>query len=694
MKVALVGPEIEENLSLRYLMSSLARSGFDSRLVPFNSRKEARKVARTLLRLRPEIIGYSLVAQRRLADFQEVTDLLRRGGYEGHITAGGHFASLRAAEILRDESGIDSILHHEGERRIVELAHWLSASGKADDARAATRGETNGGTNDDPPDSLEGITWRGRDGALHHRPPRTLAAVDSLPFPARRRPDRTLGFARSPVVSSRGCAGDCSFCSIRAWHRQVRGSRLRFRSPESVAAEMCALHRERGVRVFIFHDDDFIHPHPGKALNRCREILERAEQRMGTSFAFVIKCRPDDVHPELFRYLKTKGLVRAYVGIETHSELGIRVLNRKVTKEVNERALAILDDLGIFSCFNLLLFHPDSTVEELQENLRFLETQVDRPFDVARTELYARSALEQRMVREGRARGDYRGFDYVIGDPEVERVFRLFSNVLWDRHFHRGSILQRVQELGYRLSLLQRFHPAMASEEFASRVRSLIREVNLDTVGYLRRLMQVPAEAARSPEALEAFQDTLRREVRTRLHEQLVRWGALSFEVECRARFGRIRVPVPARDRWPRVLWRLASSAPYAALALGTWSCGNGDVVCDPPPPPVRFRVDIEPVLDGTCAVSGCHDSGTASAGLVLESGRSYSELVGVPSSELPTMNRVEPAQPDSSYLVQKLQGTQESVGGSGERMPKGGPALPSFTDQVRKWIEDGAAED
>src|SRR5262249_55801575 len=34
--IALVGPEIEENLSLRYIASSLAEHGFASTIVPFN----------------------------------------------------------------------------------------------------------------------------------------------------------------------------------------------------------------------------------------------------------------------------------------------------------------------------------------------------------------------------------------------------------------------------------------------------------------------------------------------------------------------------------------------------------------------------------------------------------------------------------------------------------------------------------
>jgi SAM-dependent methyltransferase len=284
----------------------------------------------------------------------------------------------------------------------------------------------------------------------------------------------------APMVTSRGCSGTCSFCSIHAWHRQVPRGRLRFRSPARVVAEMIRLHRERGVRVFIFHDDDFLHPDPRQARDRCRAILDPVEREIGP-FAFVVKCRPDDVEEELFAYLQARGLARAYVGIESHSRTGIRALNRRVLPETNERALSILRGVGVYSCFNLLVFHPDSTAGELEENLAFLGRHADIPFDVARAELYARSALEERMVREGRALGDYRGHDYRIADGTAERAFRRFAALLWERHFGGASILHRSQELGYRVSLLRRFHPGMVTPDLERRAAALIRGVNLDT---------------------------------------------------------------------------------------------------------------------------------------------------------------------------------------------------------------------
>lgn len=89
-----------------------------------------------------------------------------------------------------------------------------------------------------------------------------------------------------------------------------------------------------------------------------------------------------------------------------------------------------------------------------------------------------------------------------------------------------------------------------------------------------------------------------------------------------------------------------------------------------------------------TPVCSPCHAGAGAPQGLRLDAASSYASLVGVPSSEVPGLLRVEPGDPANSYLVQKLAGNA-SVG---DRMPSGQPALPEATIQaIRQWIVDGA---
>jgi hypothetical protein len=91
-------------------------------------------------------------------------------------------------------------------------------------------------------------------------------------------------------------------------------------------------------------------------------------------------------------------------------------------------------------------------------------------------------------------------------------------------------------------------------------------------------------------------------------------------------------------------------------------------------------------VLTPVCAP--CHSGAGAPQGLRLDAANSYAALVGVPSSEVSSLLRVEPGDPDASYVVQKLEGRAD-VGG---RMPLDQPALPQATILViRQWIQDGA---
>lgn len=62
---------------------------------------------------------------------------------------------------------------------------------------------------------------------------------------------------------------------------------------------------------------------------------------------------------------------------------------------------------------------------------------------------------------------------------------------------------------------------------------------------------------------------------------------------------------------------------------------------------------------------------------------------VNVDSSEAPALKRIKPGSREDSYLYLKLEGTHASKGGSGDRMPKGGPYLSaSDIDKIGAYID------
>jgi hypothetical protein len=114
-----------------------------------------------------------------------------------------------------------------------------------------------------------------------------------------------------------------------------------------------------------------------------------------------------------------------------------------------------------------------------------------------------------------------------------------------------------------------------------------------------------------------------------------------------------------------------------------------------PPPPPAagfgpNFSEIQANVFTPDCARSGCHAGGAPAADLNLEAANSYAMLVGIQSSQDAAVQRVEPGDPDNSYLVQKLEGTASS----GQQMAPGAPLPQVEIDVIRQWISDGAMDD
>lgn len=132
-----------------------------------------------------------------------------------------------------------------------------------------------------------------------------------------------------------------------------------------------------------------------------------------------------------------------------------------------------------------------------------------------------------------------------------------------------------------------------------------------------------------------------------------------------------------------------------AAACLGACTAGNGDGLNVGGRPleeggdlPLAATLDSiqANVFDPFCIV--CHSGAGAPQGLRLDAASSYTNLVGVPSQEAGSLMRVTPGDPDGSYLIRKLEGTNTEGG----RMPLGAPPVPQETiDYVRQWITDGA---
>ena len=136
-----------------------------------------------------------------------------------------------------------------------------------------------------------------------------------------------------------------------------------------------------------------------------------------------------------------------------------------------------------------------------------------------------------------------------------------------------------------------------------------------------------------------------------------------------------------------------------AAITLALAACGGGSgegLDANGQPLSTGGAAPMAPTLDSiqvnvfsvSCAISGCHGGGTVQFGLNLDSGFSAGNLINVASQQDASLIRVIPGNPNGSFLIQKLEGTQTV----GRRMPDFSPPLPQATiDVIRQWIQNGA---
>lgn len=104
------------------------------------------------------------------------------------------------------------------------------------------------------------------------------------------------------------------------------------------------------------------------------------------------------------------------------------------------------------------------------------------------------------------------------------------------------------------------------------------------------------------------------------------------------------------------------------------------------------LAANVQPLFTNRCATSGCHASPATPVNLT--SGRSYGELVGVPSSGgCSSRLRVLACGPrrEQSFLIDKLLATNSSPACSGSPMPKGSPLSAAEVQSIIDWVAQGA---
>lgn len=263
----------------------------------------------------------------------EIVRAVRQWLPHAWIIYGGVYPTFHWADILAQEPEVDIIVRGEGEETIVRLVAALAGQAALDGvAGIAYRPGAISGT-------FRAISTSQEPGAAARAtaPARPIASLDDyrigweLIDHARY---TYWGNRRAVVVQfSRGCPHQCNYCGQR-----VFWSGWRHRDPIRFAAELARLHREHGVEVINFADEN-----PTASREAWRQFLEAliAEQ---VPLILVGSTRAGDIvrDADLLPLYRRAGVARFLLGIESTDEARLQQIRKGSTEAVDRKAIRLL----------------------------------------------------------------------------------------------------------------------------------------------------------------------------------------------------------------------------------------------------------------------------------------------------------------------------------------------------------------
>jgi anaerobic magnesium-protoporphyrin IX monomethyl ester cyclase len=310
----------------------------------------------------------------------------------------------------------------------------------------------------------------------------TNAALTAAPFPARHLVDvgsyhyEIEGRKALSLIAQLGCPFECGFCGGRT-SPMLR--RVRTRTGESIVQEMTDLYREYGVTAFMFYDDEL---NVNKQMLGLMELIRKAQDSLGVEWRL-----RGFIKAELFTEAQAAAMFAAgfrwiLVGFESGSPRILENINKRATREENDRCLQIARQHGLKVKALMSIGHPGESHETVEDTRRWLLEVRPDDFDVTIITTYPGTPYYDQAIQDPSQRDvwvytnkrngdrlyglevDYtRVAEYYKGDPDGGYKAYVYTDHLSSTEL--VTLRDRV-ERDVRASLGIAFNPAASAIRF------------------------------------------------------------------------------------------------------------------------------------------------------------------------------------------------------------------------------------
>lgn len=337
-------------------------------------------------------------------NFVTVGEYIKSVSSSAIVFAGGHYASLNKEYLLKTYNWLDAIIVGEGEISLYEMLV------KPFDENVA------------------GVYKRGYEDNFIKRD--RIKNLDVLPFQARYLTPDELEGQPFAITTSRGCYGECSFCSISSFYKLNDCIKQTFRSPQSVSEEIHGLVDKYHISSLKIVDDNFFRDKTDDFLD------DLVNELSDVDISFRLSARPNDITEYRAKKLRELGATVIGIGAESAHEDSLRLFNKGIDISYSDKAIKYLSDNGITCLVNFIMFNPIIDIDGVLENCLFVEKHKNESlFHRINSHLWIRATdpIVDKFVEIGLC--DRQGFPYIQCRYKYEEIIRL-RNIydIWCNH--------------------------------------------------------------------------------------------------------------------------------------------------------------------------------------------------------------------------------------------------------------------
>ncbi|MHC4242100.1 MAG: B12-binding domain-containing radical SAM protein [Planctomycetota bacterium] len=365
------------------------------------------------------------------------------------IVLGGIHATAMSQEVLGNTEA-DYIIQGEGESGIVVLAKAL------DNCEYSKIRD------------IDGIAYK-EDGNVVVKPRLCFQNnLDAIPWPARELLDHEKYLkdeVAMPVITSRGCPGRCTFCSVHL----SSGCKWRPRDPVEIADEIEDTVTRWGYKtISVF--DDACNVKPQRMIELCQEIIRRSlRTRLTFPGGLIVRY----ITRDLLYWIKQAGAVSLSLPVE-HVNTFMR--NSIIKKNLNiEKVFQVLDwcrELKLLALVNFVIGMPGETEETLQEIISFVKENACR---IDSLSVYIATPFPGTEFYDSAAKNGY------LTEPEKDRFldFDLYTSHL------DTEMLPHTKVTDYKHIIEKTFADCRGPNFPVDYIRKAIRKPNKETESYI-----------------------------------------------------------------------------------------------------------------------------------------------------------------------------------------------------------------